>query len=259
MREEKSRREIPITFKNEKGKELVGIFHLPTRAKPPLVMICHGFDGTKTDKKFIELARALREEGIATFRFDFEGCGDSEGKYEEMTIEKEVWDLNSALKILLKAGNLNSEKIALVGHSLGAVVATLFIKNFKVPVKTMVFWSQAFNQRELFKIWHTKKEIKQWEKLGFLVKGDKRMGRAYFQENKKKNWSFLFSEISEIPILLIHGKEDEDVSLGFSEKLAENYKNITLRVLPKADHKFAEIVSRRKLIKLTVDWLKQYL
>lgn len=252
-------KEIPLVLKNKKGKQLVGILHLPEKRKPPLVIICHGFDRTKTDKKFVELARTLQEKGIAVFRFDFEGCGDSEGNFEEMTIEKEAQDLNSALKTVLKEGNFDSSKIALIGDSLGAVVVSLFIKKSKLPVRTMVFWAQAFNQRELFPIWHAKKEIKIWRKQGYLIKGDKKLGIDYLSENKDKDYSFLLSEISEIPILLIHGKKDKDVPLRFSMKLVRKYKNLTLKILAGADHKFADFISRKELAKLTTQWLKKYL
>lgn len=252
-------KETPLTFKNENGKQLVGVLHSPEQGKPPLVIVCHGFDGTKTDRKFIELARALQKEGIATFRFDFEGCGDSEGKFEEMTIKKEASDLNSAITAVLKEGDLNSQKIALVGHSLGAVVATLFLKNFKVPVKILVFWNQAFNQERLFKVWHTEDETKNWERNGFLIKGDKKMGKEYLEENKDKDWSSLLSEIPETPILLVQGKEDEDVPPEFSERLAEHHQNIKLEVLPLADHKFKDFTVRQELINLTVNWLRKHL
>jgi len=252
-------KEISLTFRNEKGRQLVGILHLPEQEKPPLVIICHGFDGTKTDKKFVELGRALQKEGIATFRFDFEGCGDSEGRFEEMTIGKEVSDLNSALETVLRVRNLDSKKIALVGHSLGTVVASLFVKKFKTPVKTLVFWNQAFNQRELFKIWHTEEEIESWKKTDSLIRGSKKMGKEYLEENKDTDWSFLISEILEIPILLIHGEEDEDVPLDFSERLAERYKHITLEILPGTDHDLTDFHPRKKLIELTTSWLKEYL
>lgn len=253
------KREILIAFGNERGKQLIGILHLPSKQKPPLVIICHGFDGTKTEKKFVELAKALQREGIAAFRFDFEGCGDSEGKFEEMTIEKEVSDLNSALKAILKEGDLDLKRIALIGHSLGSVVISLFVKDFQIPVKTLVFLTQAFNQKRLFEVWHTKEEIKRWERNGYLIKSDKKMGIDYLKENRKKDWTFLLSRISEIPILIIQGEKDEDVPLEFSERLAQKNKNIKLKVLPRADHKLADFASRQKLIKLTVDWLKKYL
>lgn len=255
-------KEIPIVFKNERRKNLVGILHLPEREerkKLPLVIICHGFDGTKTNKKFIELGRCLQKEGIAVFRFDFEGCGDSEGEFSETTIKKESSDVNSALKKVLKTINVDSEKIALLGYSLGSVVAALFIKDFKAPIKTLVFWTQAFNQKELFKIWHTKEEIKNWEKTGFLIKADKKMGRKYLEENKEKDWSFLLSEMPKIPILLIQGDKDEDTPLELSEKLTEIRKDIKLEILAGISHKLSDFTFRRKLIKLTVAWLKKYL
>jgi uncharacterized protein (TIGR00725 family) len=258
-REIEPRKEIPITFRNERGKQLIGIFHLPKREKPPLVIICHGFDGTKTDKKYIRVARALQKEGIAVFRFDFEGCGDSEGNFEEMTIEKEVSDLNSALKAILKEGDLDSKRIALIGGSLGSVVSVLFLKNFKAPIKALVFWSQAFNQRDLFEVWHKKEEIRKWQREGFLIKGDKKIGLEYLKENIEKDYSSLLAEISDVPILLVQGEKDEDVPLEFSERLAKKYKNIELKVLAGADHQFKDPLIREKLVKITVEWLKKYL
>jgi hypothetical protein len=207
----------------------------------------------------VELARTLQKEGIATFRFDFEGCGDSEGNFGEMTIKREARDLNSALKTVLKEGDFDSSKIAFIGDSLGAVVISLFVKNFKCPVETMVFWTQAFSQKELFPIWHTEKEIELWKKQEYLIKSDKKLGIGYLNENQDKDHSVLLSELSKIPILLIHGKKDKDVPLKFSKTLARKYKNIKLKILQKADHKFANFASRKELIKLTVNWLKEYL
>jgi len=251
-------KEIPITFQNEREKNLVGILHLPEKEKPPLVIICHGFQNTKTDRKYIKLARTLREEGVLAFRFDFEGCGDSEGDLKKLTIEREIFDLNSALKIILRKYNIDSKRIAFVGGSLASVVISLFIQKFKIPTKTLIFWSQAFNQKALFKVFYSKTDIKEIKKKGFLIKGEKEIGKDYYLENKDKDYSDILSKI-EIPILIVHGKRDKDVPLKFSRKLAKQHKNITLKVLPKANHKFDDFNSQQDLITLTVNWLKKYL
>jgi len=47
--------------------------------------------------------------------------------------------------------------------------------------------------------------------------------------------------------------------IAFSEKLSQKYKNITLKILSKANHKFNDFGSQEKLIKETVKWLKKYL
>jgi len=258
QREKLPRKEIPITFQNERGRELVGILHLPETKKPPVVIICHGYQNTKSDRKFIRLARTLRDVGILVFRFDFEGCGDSEGNSKEIMVEKEVSDLNLAYRTVLKECDVDHKRIAFVGASLGAVVASLFVEKFKVQVKTLVFLSQGFRQKELFKDWYTKEDSAEIKKKGKLIKGEKEIGIDYYLENKNKDYSSVFSKLN-LPILLIHGKEDKDVPAKFSEELAKRYKNITLKILPKSNHKFDDFASQQRLIELISKWLKKYL
>ena len=257
-RKEEKRKEISITFKNERGKELVGVLHLPEKGKPPLVIICHGFQNSKTDRKFIKLARVLQKEGICVFRFDFEGCGDSEGDPKEITIKNEVADLNSAFKTVQNEFDLDLKRVAFVGASLGNVVTSLLLKQYKISAKTLVFWSQAFNQRELLKNWYSKEDIREIMKKGVIYKGDKKIGKNYFLENKNKDYSSALSEL-KLPILIIHGKEDKDVPLKFSQQLKRKYKNISLIILPKADHKFDDFQSQEQLIRHTQKWLRKYL
>ena len=257
-KKEEPRKEIPITFRNEGGKQLIGILHLPEKEKPPLVIIASGFQLTKSEGRYVKLARFLREKGILVFRFDFEGCGDSEGDPREITVEREVSDLSSALKVVLRECDVDSKKIGFVGESLGSVVVTLFIERFKIPIKSLVFWAPAFNQKELFKIWYEKKDLEEIRKKGFLAMGMKQIGKNYYFENKDKDYSSAFLKLN-LPILILHGKKDEDVPLDFSKELAKGSKNITLRVLDKANHKFEDSVSQRKLISYTTNWFNKKL
>jgi len=257
-RNERPRKEIPITFKNERGKKLVGILHLPEKEKPALVIICHGFQNSKTDKKLIKLARTLQKEGICTFRFDFEGCGDSEGKASEITVKNEIADLNSAFKTVQNEVDLDLTRLAFVGASLGSVVTSLFLKQYKIPAKSLVFWNQAFNQKELFKNWYNPEDRKEIISKGVIYKGEKEIGRDYYLENRNKDYSSILSQL-KLPILIIHGKEDKDVPLELSQVLKKQYKNIVLAVLLKANHKFDDFKSQGKLIWQTVKWLKRHL
>ncbi len=257
-REEKPRKEVPITFKNNSGKELMGILHLPDKEKPPAVIVCHGFQNTKTESKYIKLARALRDDGILVFRFDFEGCGDSEGDSKEITVAREVSDLESAFKTVSGECDIDSNRMAFIGGSLGSVIAGLFVEKFKIPAKTLIFLSQAFNQKTLLNNWYTKEDLTEIKKKGFLIKGEKEIGKKYYLENKNKDYSPILSKIN-LPVLLIHGKKDEDVPLGFSEELSKKYKNVILKVLPKANHKFDDFNSQKEVIKIITQWLRKYL
>lgn len=261
-REQKPRKETPITFKNERGKELTGILHIPEIKKPPAVIITHGFQSTKTGTRYIKLSRALAEKGILVFRFDFEGCGDSEGNPRDITIEREISDLNSAVNALFKNCDVDSSRMGFVGESLGSIITALFIQkskeNPKINPKALVFWSQAFNQKKLLKHWYSLKDLKEIKEKGVLITGEKEIGKDYYLENKNKDYSSILSKI-KLPILIIHGKKDEDVPLEFSQKLVEKYKNIVLKIIPGANHKFNDFYSQQKLIVLTANWFKKYL
>jgi uncharacterized protein (TIGR00725 family) len=255
-RQEKPRQEIPMTFKNKRGRELMGILHLPEREKPPLAVICHGFQRTKTERKFVFLARELSKEGIAVFRFDFEGCGDSDGDAKEITFSNEVEDLKTAINFVLGNSNLDSKRLAIIADSSGSVVATLFAQNH--PLKTLCFWNPALNQRKLLKKWYDKEEIAALLKKGVIIKGKREIGKRYFLENRNKDYTNLISKLS-IPILIVHGKEDEEVPIEESQKIAKKYKNVILKEIPGADHKFEKIIHQEKAIQITKGWLKKYL
>lgn len=91
--------------------------------KTPLLVLCHGFGGNKEGKLFDCLADSLNKKGIAVIRFDFNGHGKSEGKFEDMTVLNEIED---AKCILRYASSLPwVSKIAMGGHSQGGVVTAM--------------------------------------------------------------------------------------------------------------------------------------
>lgn len=249
--------EKAIIFKNKSGKQLLGILHLPKKeGKFPLVIFCHGFGASKSRIKNVKLSRSLAKNDIASFRFDFEGCGDSEGDLKNATLNSETEDLRSAVDFALKQKNIDKSKISFIAESFGALVILSYLMRSKFPAKTLVFWAPALNQKELIKSWYTRKEIEKWEKQKYIIRKEKIMGIKYLKENQDKNYLSLLSEI-KIPILIIHGDKDEIVPLSFSRKLTKTYKNIKLKVYPSAEHKFEDYYIQQKLIKDSVSWVKK--
>lgn len=251
--------EKPIVFKNKSGKQLIGILHLPEgKGRFPLAVICHGFGATKSRRRIVELARDLEKKEIVAFRFDFEGCGDSQGDLKNATIRNEISDLELAIKKISRQKNIDKRRITLISESFGSAIVLLYLAQNKILAKTLVFWAPAFNQRKLIPVWFTKSEIKKWQKQGYFIRKEKIMGINYFKENKDKDYSFLLSKI-KVPILILHGRKDETVPVEFSKKLAQNCKNIKLKIYPKAEHNFENYYIQKELIKDTADWIKKYL
>ena len=58
----------------------------------PMVILMHGIFSSKDYNPMPALARGLAQAGIASIRFDFNGHGKSEGRMQDMTVEKEIAD-----------------------------------------------------------------------------------------------------------------------------------------------------------------------
>ncbi|MFQ6078580.1 MAG: serine aminopeptidase domain-containing protein, partial [Thermodesulfobacteriota bacterium] len=82
---------------SSKGQVIAGMLHLPDVERPPCVIASHGLLSNKDSEKYISLGDRFSRKGIALLRFDFRGCGESEGKISESTVSDRLEDLNMAI------------------------------------------------------------------------------------------------------------------------------------------------------------------
>ena len=110
-----------ITFSSD-GFVLRGMLHLPSKKKPPVVIGCHGFLSTSDSPKQIQLATQCTAHGIAFFRFDHRGCGQSSGNFKQVTsLKTRCKDLISALDTI-RARQDVGDRVGLFGSSMGGAV-----------------------------------------------------------------------------------------------------------------------------------------
>ena len=91
--------------------------------KCPMVVFCHGFNGTKDGPLFELVADTLQAHGIASIRFDFNGHGESEGEFKDMTVPNEIIDAKKVVEYVRDLSYVSD--LAIVGHSQGGVVASM--------------------------------------------------------------------------------------------------------------------------------------
>ena len=89
----------------------------------PMVVFCHGFNGSKDGPMFELMADTLQAHGIASIRFDFNGHGESEGEFKDMTVPNEIEDAKKVVAYVRDLRYVSS--LAIVGHSQGGVVASM--------------------------------------------------------------------------------------------------------------------------------------
>lgn len=91
--------------------------------KCPMVVFCHGFSGTKDGPMFELICDTLLAHGIASIRFDFNGHGQSEGEFKDMTVPNEIEDAKKVVAYVRDMRDISD--VAIVGHSQGGVVAAM--------------------------------------------------------------------------------------------------------------------------------------
>lgn len=114
----------------EAGVRLAGTLTLPAGAGPfPAVILVSGSGPQDRDetifghKPFLVIADHLTRQGIAVLRYDDRGVGGSTGDLSLATIENFVQDARGALQYLQNRAEIDQDRIGILGHSEGALVA----------------------------------------------------------------------------------------------------------------------------------------
>ena len=114
-----------VTIDGDHGK-LAAIIQKPVLKegeKCPMVIFCHGFSGSKDGPLFELITDSLQQHGIASIRFDFNGHGQSEGEFKDMTVPNEIEDAKKVVEYVRDLRYVSD--LAIVGHSQGGVVASM--------------------------------------------------------------------------------------------------------------------------------------
>ncbi len=123
--------EEEVTFHNA-DIILAGTLTLPESGAPhPAVVMITGSGAQNRDeelfgfKPFHMIADHLTRNGVAVLRYDDRGVGGSTGSVSEATTEDFARDVLAAVDFLKNRSDIDPERIGLIGHSEGGIVAPL--------------------------------------------------------------------------------------------------------------------------------------
>ncbi|SMG48056.1 hypothetical protein SAMN05661096_03414 [Marivirga sericea] len=133
-----------VSFKSEEGTvTLAGTLSLPKNKKnfPTAILISGSGPQNRdeefmTHKPFLVLADHLTRNGIAVLRYDDRGFGASTGDHNAATSADFATDVKAAIKYLQSRKDIDPEKIGLIGHSEGGLIAPIVAAD--VPTSFMV-------------------------------------------------------------------------------------------------------------------------
>lgn len=255
-----------VILTNE-GQKIFGVLHTPAHLKNyPAILFCHGLGGQKIGRYrlYVELSRQLALLGIATLRIDFRGCGDSEGDFADLTLEGEISDALLGMKFLQQQPNIDKSRLALFGRSMGGAVAVITASRFK-HIKSMCLWAPMFSAKDWEHNWQKyKTEHINPEHLAQMMTFDgQTAGINFFKELFEMKLEEDLISLSKLPILLIHGNQDNLVPTDHSEQYIKTRLQADAETkyiqLPKSDHHFSHIQERQMAMQETCNWFVETL
>ena len=126
-----------VTFYNAKDRvTLSGTLALPKQKGTfPAVVLISGNGEHNRDaelghhKPFKDISDYLTSTGLAVLRYDKRGVGESTGQFETATTYDFAEDVKAALHYLLTRKEIQKDKIGLIGHSEGGLIAPIVASN----------------------------------------------------------------------------------------------------------------------------------
>ena len=214
----------------------------------PMVIFCHGFSGTKDGPLFELICDTLQAHGVASIRFDFNGHGESEGEFKDMTVPNEIED---AKKVVAYVSDLRYvSSLAIAGHSQGGVVAAMTagqlseelgepaFKAVALMAPAAVLRDDAIRGNTMGKQYDPFDPGEYVELWGGLKLGGKYIRTAFslpIYETAAKYQG---------PALIVHGNADRVVPYTYGERFHQIWPKSELVIQEYFDHGFSQNVYR---------------
>ncbi len=254
-----------LFFNNSRNQKLCGILEEPDLSKEKVIIIVHGYSSSKEGRSPSAMAGALTKANINSFNIDLDGCGESEGKFEDQTLTSAVRDIEAAIELMKSLGY---NKIGLFGSSMaGPPCMTIALKYqntddtkninlYRMALKAPV--SDVIEQR---KEKNGKDYIEKCRKQGFFYKINGKTGKRlkvnfHFYEDAEDYHMHSKVKSIKVPTLIIHGTADEAVPLKYTKHLVENFPEAHLIIVEGADHQLEVDGSWQESMDEFVRWFK---
>jgi len=275
------------------GLKINGSIHLPPGMRPsekrPAFMVLHGFGSNSSSSNCVLPCEMLAEWGYVALRFDFRGCGESEGKRANTICLEQVEDASAALSFLQTRPEIDPARIALVGSSFGAAVA-VYTGGVDKRVAAVISSGGWGDGETKFRKQHASPEA--WKRFtDMMARGREERARGksimvprfdivpipehlrgHLAKNSIMEFTFdtvesmynfraneVVGKIAPRPLLLLHAANDSVTPTEQSIGLFQHAGKLTteLHLLNDVDH-FMFSQENTRVIALIRDWLAKY-
>jgi len=256
-----------------KNSTLYCELYIPDIVPAPAVLICHGLNsqGFHILKVYAQFAKFACRKGFVSVLFDFRGAGKSTGTFDYGIGEQE--DVRCMLNYVASRPEVLSNRIFVVGHSLGGAVSLHALQNEK-RVRGLVLWSTPknhnYNVRKFITRTRGKRglysfliasqidriiDVSKFYKLN--VYGINLRPRDVREKLMSLNECEAISKLHGLPVLVVVGSDDKVVDVDEAREVADSaYGPKTFLTITAADHTFR--LKEDELASATIDWIMKW-
>lgn len=246
-----------VEWKNA-GKTLRGSLLFTRQKGAPWVVFSHGFTGHRLGPGylFVRLSRALAEAGVSSLRFDFVGAGESEGRFQDMTIDSMQSDLCSAVRLVRK--RFAPSAVVLLGHSLGGMIAGLCCAHAEPD--GLILLSPVADPQGLVR---RRKMIMESgpNANGFYENGPHEMALTFLDGLKSIDPVAAVEHHFKGKLLLMQGDNDASIAVSESARYVHEALKAGIEtkyhILRNADHNFSSVSHFKNICSTVTSWVKE--
>jgi fermentation-respiration switch protein FrsA (DUF1100 family) len=232
-----------LAISGDSGR-LAAVLHLPeSRPEPwPCVVTLHGLMSSKDSEKYLLVGEEFSGRGVAVCRFDFRGCGESQGVVTETTVAQRVADARTVVRAMRQHPALTG-RVALLGSSLGAYVA-LFVASEDFRIKAVAAWA-------------TPADLQDFAANPETVR-DYDLGDPFIEELKTQR--YLRAPVGVRYCLLVHGDQDDLVPVSHAHRVyASALSPRQLEIIPGGNHQLTDPAHRQQAVRVSLEWIGRYI
>ncbi len=249
------------------GEQLAACLHVPDSTRltgaAPVVLCCHGLTGTRVGScyRFVQLARRLVASNIACLRFDFRGCGESDGRFEDVTVSQLVEDVNAALATLDDAMGCDVSRLGVAASSFGALTASLALAD-EAALTCLALWAPVARMQPLVERSLDGQAKALLDRQGWLDHNGHRLSRAFLSQIPDHDAPTELAKRPR-PTLIFHGRGDQSVPIEHGEAYQTALRaagaDVRLEILPTDDHGMRSVALNEKIIDGSAQWFRRFL
>jgi len=243
---------------------LSGVLHLPEivhHRKVPLIVLLHGFVGSKVGEHrlFVKAARYYTEKGYAVFRFDFSGCGESDGDYADVTVTKQLSEVQTVLNYVSMLPEIDANNIMLIGHSLGGAVASLTAAKDR-RIRKLILWSPVGEPYNDIAGILGESAMETAAVNGVVDYHGFYVSQAFLADLKNHHPLEAIRSYQKAA-LIIHAQQDKDIPKEHTARYSSSLQQrpvperVNTHYIEGADHTFSSYAFENELFMKTIEWL----